>query len=161
MSIRACWMVAVIVACGGASVGSYEPPIPPGNQGTLRTVSQPILYSGISDRRRQVIRDQAAWESAWQEMFARVSLKPPRPAVDFTAEMILLAAMGERPNGGYSIHIDGIFIAPDGSVTVAVTEMSPDRNCAQAAVMTQPVHFAVAPKSETVAFAERQGTQGC
>jgi len=28
-------MVAVIVACGGASVGSYEPPIPPGNQGTL------------------------------------------------------------------------------------------------------------------------------
>ena len=80
MSVRACLMLAMIVGCGGTRLGNYEPPIPAGNQGTLRTVSQPIINSGISDRRRQLIRDQAAWESAWQEIDARVSPKPPLPA---------------------------------------------------------------------------------
>jgi len=161
-------LASILVACGGAS--GYQPPIPSGSNaaavrspGSGASFQLPTQESGISDQRRLVIRDQAAWVGTWREIVAgRFSPEPPVPDVDFSKEMVLVASMGEHPRTGYQIRFDGVFVRSDGNLTAAVTEDTTDPSgCAFAAVMTQPVDAVVVEKALDVTFAERKQTSPC
>src|SRR5258705_7723151 len=53
------------------------------------------LNGGISQRARLVIRDRDEFNELWNQIMRPASNKPPRPEVDFSREMIIVAAMGQ------------------------------------------------------------------
>lgn len=117
--------------------------------------------SGVDTRRRGVIRSEAEWASFWSEVYSRRLPVPDRPAVDFAESMVIVAAMGPRPTGGYTIELEAI--GQVGSeYHVIVRESSPGRNCATTAALTQPVVAARVPRTDgNVSFLERAVTVQC
>lgn len=139
-----------------------SPDLPPGAR-ELRAVPDELLkeyYSGISDRRRVVIRDRDTWASFWTQVMRGRSPQPVLPEVGFAAEMVIAAAMGSRASGGYSIHIDGVYES-EGRVYVVVREVSP-KNCFVTAAITAPVTAVRVPRHNVaVVFVERTEIHDC
>jgi hypothetical protein len=61
--------------------------------------------SGVMDQLRLVVRDRDTWVQVWNRINSRPD-SPPLPEIDFTREMLVVAAMGWRPSSGYQIVID-------------------------------------------------------
>ena len=68
----------------------------------------PITKGLVSDQLRVVVRDRDTWEQVWAHINP-VPNPPPLPEVDFTREMLVVAAMGLRPSSGYRIIVDKAF----------------------------------------------------
>jgi hypothetical protein len=118
-------------------------------------------YSGIPDSQRVVIRDAAAWRQYWTVIHRPFIPPPAMPEVDFDQEMILVAAMGTRPTGGFVIRIDSV-TADSARVLVQVTKILPGRGCAVPAAVTQPVDLVRLPATALpVSFAEREERTDC
>jgi hypothetical protein len=98
-------------------------------------------YSGIADRREVVVRDAATWASLWPEIVGSQRPMPPLPPVDFTRELLLVASMGTRSSGGYTIAIDRLTRAGS-TLLVDVSEQSRGRNCGVTGALTAPVALA-------------------
>jgi hypothetical protein len=118
-------------------------------------------YSGFSEAARFVVRNLSQWASVWATVFAGRSELPPRPAIDFSREMVIVAAQGAQPSSGYDIAIDRVGLAA-GSIAVDVTTTSPDRDCMLLAVITSPVMMVRVPLSASpVRFVEHTRTRSC
>jgi hypothetical protein len=104
-----------------------------------------------------VIRDANAWDQFWSELGVG-----DRPAVDFSRDVVVVAAAGQRPTGGHEIAIDRVSQA-DGELNVEVVERSPGPNCMTTASLTQPVDVVVVPASDARSwrFVERKEIRGC
>jgi hypothetical protein len=117
--------------------------------------------SGFNTPERFVVRNGSQWASVWQTAFALQTPVPPRPAVDFATEMVVVAALGARPSGGYGITIDDL-VAEGGGLTVFVTATSPGRTCFTTQAFTQPVEMVrVRAVPGPVSFHERSRTHDC
>lgn len=120
-----------------------------------------LHYSGFIQAARQVIANQQDWEAAWAQLYATHTPKPALPAVDFGSERVILAALGNRNTGGYSIHIDAIETTEDGS-TVFITTVEPGSSCGTTQALTQPVHAVRVPTPPgPVRFEQRAATRNC
>src|SRR3954468_20336667 len=97
-----------------------------------------LQYSGLNDSLTTVIRDAETWKSYWEAMHRRFVPAPPTPDVDFTREMIVLAAMGSSPNAGFDIHVAGATLWGN-RLVVTISRASVSRGCPVSAVVTQPV----------------------
>ena len=118
-------------------------------------------YSGIRDSLRLVIRDAATWQGYWAAIQRPFIPAPAAPDVDFTREMIVLAAAGTRPTAGFGIRIETV-TADSARVVVVVRRTVPGTSCALAAVVTQPVDLARIPVTALpVTFAERIERTDC
>ena len=63
-------------------------------------------YAGIGDPLRAVIRDSVAWRELWTRINRPFVPAPALPTIDFAREMIVVAALGSRPNAGYDVVIE-------------------------------------------------------
>ena len=97
-----------------------------------------MLIGGPQEATRSVVRDERSWLEFWRALTAVVSPAPEPPTVDFTANMVLVAAMGRRSTGGHAISIEGVYTS-DGTLYVDVLERSPGVGCFSAQVITTPV----------------------
>ena len=113
---------------------------------SLRTLAKGG-FSGITEARLSVIRDQASWEQFWKEHSVRVTNPPPAPAVDFKKEMVLTATLGRRTTGGFSIEFTRIQDDPAG-LKVFVVKKSPRPGGMNLQSLTAPFHFVAVPVSE-------------
>lgn len=118
------------------------------------------FYSGLEARQRLVIRDAAEWERVWGEMTERFGDPPPAPTVDFAQSMLLVAAMGQRNSGGFSIRIDSVRIA-NGVARAVVTERSPGNDCVVTGALTQPTDAVLVPRAAQVVWVERSEVVPC
>ena len=117
--------------------------------------------SGFDERMRTVVRDSATWGRLWTQTMGSHSPKAPLPATNFARELLILAAMGTRSSGGYTITIDSVFTAAD-TVHVIVREWSPGRTCGTTAALTEPVAIARVERYELpTRFVERADTVRC
>jgi hypothetical protein len=112
-----------------------------------RTASRFRHMSGLYAERLMVMRNAAEWLGQWRRINARQD-PPPLPEVDFRREMILMAAMGQRPTGGYAVAIDKV-IEQWGELLAFVRFVSPDRRCGAIAAMTSPVDIVRVPASSS------------
>jgi hypothetical protein len=113
--------------------------------------------TGVGEARRLIIRDANAWADFWSELGVG-----DRPAVDFTRDMVVAVAAGQRPTGGYEIAVDRVRQA-NGELTVEVLETTPGPNCMTTASLTQPVDVVVVPAltASSWSFVERKEVRGC
>ena len=118
--------------------------------------------SGLRSPTRRVITDEASWEALWDSIQSPFHPPAPRPTVDCSAVRLIVAGMGDRPNGGYLIHIDRFLDLGDGSGAVFVTSYQAGSGCATAQMFTQSVHIVAAPLTPSmVSFREHHHTYDC
>lgn len=110
-----------------------------------RTASSFRHMSGLHAERLMLIRNEAEWLGQWRRINARQD-PPPLPPVDFRREMLLMAAMGRQPTGGYRVVIDKV-IEQSGELLAFVRFVSPGRRCGAIAAVTSPVDIVRLPAS--------------
>jgi hypothetical protein len=119
------------------------------------------VFSGFTDSARIVVRDTASWRQTWQTIHRPFIPSPPVPDVDFSRQMVLVAAMGERPSEGYEIVFEGVREDTAG-IEVDVRVSEPARGCPVAAAMTQPVDLArIVASARAVRFRQRNVVVPC
>ena len=120
----------------------------------FRTESQSYLtFSGHDQPQTVVVRDRDTWVRVWNQIYARITaLPPPIVEVDFSKEMVVLAALGTQPSSGFEVLFTSASEA-DGVVTVEVEARSPGPRCVTLTVITSPLDLARVPtRSGTVLF---------
>ena len=143
---------------GGPGVSGYAPY--GGSAGTpiqIRRIGQ-YSQSSITEPQRLVIRDDASYERFWSSL----GFGGERPVVDFSRDVVIAVAGGQRSTGGYSIAVDRV-VRSGSSATVEVVETTPGKDCMMTQAMTQPVDVVVvaAADARTWGFGERRVEQGC
>jgi hypothetical protein len=108
---------------------------------------------------RLVIKNRDEFTDFWKRLLAPVPPDKwvPLPEVDFSKEMVVVAAMGERPSSGYAVIIDGA-CKVDGQVEVFVSNLEGGVSCGeQLAVVTAPADAVRIPQTELpIVFREIQ-----
>ena len=118
-------------------------------------------YSGIVDSMRAVVRDSTRWRMVWERLNRPFFPPPALPSIDFQREMVVVAALGAKPSGGYDVIIESAEQDSIG-IEVALRRENPAPGCPVAAVVTQPTDLARIPVSEQpVRFRERTVVVPC
>lgn len=125
---------------------------------------EPLLdesYGDLDEEAREVVRTPELWADAWQRLHEGVSPVPERPAVDFERSMVVVAAMGSRPSGGYDIEVEGVHRQGE-TLYVVVQETSPGERCGVTLAITAPTTAVRVPRvSGDVHFVEKETTHDC
>lgn len=137
---------------GQQAYAPYGTPATP----AIRRIGQ-WTRTGINEARRLVIRDANAWAAFWSELGVG-----DRPAVDFSRDLVVAVAAGQRPSGGYEVAVDRVS-QTNGELTIEVVETSPGPNCMTSSSLTQPVDIVVVPgvNARGWSFVERKEVRGC
>ena len=99
--------------------------------------------SNVDDAKQVVVRTAGEWMRLWQQH----SPDRPRPAVDFSKEMVVGVFMGSRPNAGFSTAIVTT-TAANGALIVRYTESVPKPGMLTAQILTFPYHLVAIPKAD-------------
>lgn len=157
-------LLAGTVACASLSLG----PIPAefGDRHSITIASRSLTVaheftSGLTDSTRVLVRDREQWVEVWSRIHANRQNPPPAPDVAFDEELVVVAALGQRPSGGYNIGIDSVVQHEHGAVAY-VSRHAPGPQCAVTEALTQPVHALRVPRFEgQILFVERTFVSEC
>jgi hypothetical protein len=146
------FLMLLLTACGGG-----------GQPIAVTHLTSLSFSSGVfAGETTQVIHDQASWQSLWSQMTQTFLPPPVLPAVDFTKNVVLVAAAGTRSTGGYSVAITGATESSSGVVTVNVLMTSPGSSCVVTQAVTSPVDTATIPiPNGTVGFVIKRQVHNC
>jgi len=146
---------ALAVSCGGSPTAAAQ---------TL-TVTPLASFSSAShvfeSETLDVLRDQTTWQTLWAQMNANDSPPRPLPPVDFSKDMVVVAAVGAQATGGSRVSVDSASESL-GVVTVEVTVITPGPHCGLPTVITSPVAAATLPmRTGPVTFHVNRRTVDC
>jgi PrcB C-terminal len=115
------------------------------------------ISSGVKGSRRLVIRDARTWASFWSELGAGV-----RPEVDFSRDLVIAVASGERTSGGHQIAVQRVTRA-GGTLGIEVLDISPGPDCMTTGALTQPVDVVLVPAAGVTrwSFTDRRAAGKC
>jgi len=94
-----------------------------------------------------IITSQKEMDLTWMRMFGKYPKKPPIPMIDFETKQLLLVAMGEKPNGGYSIKVNSIIKTKKG-ILVTIEDTKPGKTCNNTSALIYPFQLIEMPKTE-------------
>jgi PrcB C-terminal len=128
--------------------------------GGTREFPRPPINSFRSEKGfRLVIKTRDEFSDFWKRFTGEVSPSngvPPFPEVDFAKEMVVVAAMGQRPTSGYWIIIDGA-CEVDGQVEVFVSNVEDVKCSGTLQTLTYPADAVRLPQTDLpVVFRETQ-----
>ena len=103
-------------------------------------------FSRIGEVKQEVIKSADAWEKLWKQHATAAGESEKVPAVDFSKEMVVVATMGTKRTGGYTIEIVGVE-AKDKTLRISVKKTSPPPDAMTIQALTAPFHFVAVPKS--------------
>jgi len=105
-------------------------------------------------------------EQQWRELWSRIDMDRHRPQhIDFTRKTLLVAALGTKPTGGYSVSINSV-VESATRITVNVIALRP-KNCGSVLsgvtlTATSPIAFVLIPKTvKPVEFSTREAEDAC
>ena len=152
---------AIIPACSPRVTGPCPPEMPT-NNALARPDGFPMYYSALNESRRGAITSADQWQAFWSDVTANRSPVLAPPAVDFHENMVLIAALGARPSGGYLVFIDEVIRDDVALLEVRVREWSPGKTCVVPAVLTSPVDAVLVTKNgNSLSFIEDQRVHEC
>jgi hypothetical protein len=153
-------VVAVVASVGGVAEATS------GCAGGIDVPVQPLLEvqrfdSGFATPRRFIVRDPDSWAALWPQIIGTLRPTPPAPVVDFTHDVVVVAAMGSKPTNGYEIDVEAVRLYADGAA-ISVREQSPAPECTVADHVTSPITAVLVPRfTGTATFAEHSAQVGC
>jgi len=103
-------------------------------------------FSGIREAKQEAVKSADAWEKLWKQHATTAGESEKIPAVDFSKEMVVVATMGTKRTGGYTIEIVGVE-AKDKALRISVKKTSPPPDAFTVQALTAPFHFVAVPKS--------------
>ena len=163
--MKRCTVMAI--ALTAATACGSSPSAPNNTDESLAVVrlrGEPVSFvysSGLTEPQQVVIRDVEQWRQTWNAIWQHSSPRPAVPEIDFSRDMLIVVALGERPTGGYSIFIDAASAGAD-RLAISIRSVSPGDGCAVTLAQTQPVDVARVPRrSGSAEFSERRDTQRC
>jgi hypothetical protein len=113
--------------------------------------------SAYSTPERIVVRTVAEWTAAWPKL----SPQGPPPEIDFASNIVIIAAMGTRRSGGYTVKFERASMSGE-TLWIEVVERSPGSSCVVTLALTAPVTVAVIPRvPAAVEFFERAEVVNC
>ena len=122
------------------------------------------IGSNIVDQFRVVVRDRNTWLDVWKRIYQfnpSQGRYPELPEVDFSREMVVVAAMGQQPSSGYAIIIDGAYERDD-RLEVVVKSVINLKCGAVLTMVTSPIDIVRLPKIERpVVFREIEVVPDC
>lgn len=137
-------MCVMLASCAPLQNGQDPTPLKPV---TLVHIAALTYDSGAyTTETVDVARDATSWQNLWARLTMNTSPAPNIASVDFNKNMVIVAAAGQRPSGGYAISITDI--SGNSSVlTINVLVTSPGNGCVVPAIVTAPVDVATVPQS--------------
>lgn len=151
------FVIGLVTSVLGCNASPTNPTAPTGPL-PIRTVYWTGV-SGILSSARDVVGNADEWDRLWQIIVRGPRQDIPRPdrplpVVDFSREMLIIAARGQHSTGGYGIEVEAV-TETERAVVVQVGTSNPGR-CGVTLAFTQPVHVVAVPRSERpVVFTER------
>jgi hypothetical protein len=106
----------------------------------VRSVDRGAM-SGIAAARQVSIVDESGWNALWREH----APEKPKPAVDFSREMIVAVFLGTRLSAGFGVEITG-YRGDGGRIVVEYRETMPSPGAITAQVIVTPYHIAAMPR---------------
>lgn len=88
------------------------------------------------------ITDAGTWQAFWEEHTGREETAPP---VDFERDLVLVGAVGVRPEAGDSVEVRRV-LPVDGGTVVTLVEQVPGDFCSPAERLQTPFHIVRAPR---------------
>ncbi len=149
------------LACRGTSAAPQPKAAEPGGTVMIETVLQRSIPSQPGQQLRDVARDEASWKSLWDRLREGDGgiLPVDPPAVDFTTDMVIVAAM---PLQGCvaKVTIRKVTRTAEG-LEVDLLEAPPAPNCV-CIVGERPLHVVRLPRADgEVRFTAEQGQTSC
>jgi hypothetical protein len=135
---------AVAVVSVAVTALAVHPPVTHAQELPVQTVDQ-YSFSGLTQRRFEVITTTEDWEALWAQTHALVLQPPPLPQLDFTEEMVIAVASGEQSTGGHAITITRVLVL-DETLEVWVDEALPAHGQFVSQALCQPYHFVRVPR---------------
>ena len=112
-------------------------------------------------RENKVIRNEAELKAVWDDAFKNSSKKGPLPEVDFTKNIVVLVALGERNSGGYHINFKSASLKGD-NLAVVVEETSPGATCMLTTAMTYSYQIVqLNCQAKNVTFTSEEKVMNC
>ena len=125
------------------------------------------FYGGLVQPEYRIVESREDWEELWRELEPRTSRKQgqtspnPLPEIDFQRSVLIIAAMGTRPNGGYSVEISSI-VESSYRIVVTVSERLAGAKCPAIAAITHPIAIATTEQTQkSFEFEFVRTTQRC
>lgn len=113
-------------------------------------------HSLQTEQQFEMITGQPQFRHLWSRFDAGAP-----PSLDFTRETAIAVFMGERPTGGYSIHVNAVTHG-DGELLVDVVLQAPGPECMTTQAFTQPYEMVSVPSGPSRAnFSTRQVLVAC
>lgn len=141
--------IAALAACAESPLAG--PPLDdlPGQAVVVTRLDEryPSQYSGFGDPARIVVDDAAQWAEVWARLWNNQRPLPPLPAVDFAREVVIVAAMGSRPTGGYGVRVQDAAVQAN-QVVVRAVETSPGSGCVTTQAFTAPADVVKLPRTD-------------
>ena len=149
----------LLAACNHAPAPANAPPEDAAAGLPFETLVQRSIPGQSGPARREVVRDQAAWQAAWTALREGSDLPAEPPAVDFARQMVILAAM-EMQSCVSRVTIQSV-TRTAGALVVDVLEAPPAPTCV-CITSERPIHII---RLERVDLPERfeveQGVTSC
>jgi hypothetical protein len=118
-------------------------------------------YGDIVEGTQEVLRDEDAYASFWNQLHTSRTPVPDRPEVDFENAVVVAVVLGQRPTGGYGVGIDEVLTTESGGqIQVRFTEVVPGDEGGTIQVLTSPyVLAAIEAQDEEVQFSGSKETR--
>jgi hypothetical protein len=100
------------------------------------TIIEQGSYSGLIEAKNYSIFNNNDWQLFWYQLKINQLAAPSAPQVDFSEEMVIAVAMGEKNSGGYKIEIEKITTTD--KINVYLKETTPDPAGITTQALTQP-----------------------
>ena len=156
--MRVFLLIALVFALGCS--GDSDPTSPDGPVPFKEVAKE--QFSGISQRRAEVIALQSRWVQVWDEITATRTPKPPLPNVDFEKELLILAAYGETGDGCREVQIEKVD-RRNGALDISILDKQRAASCPPCPpVAARPVHVVSVARAATGAnYSWRVTTVAC
>ena len=140
-------MFVLIAGCGGETTQAEDSTPDGGTRRDFAILTGEVVlpyYGGLARPEYRVVKSRGEWEELWRDLERRTSRERgqtsprPLPDIDFQQNVLIIAAMGTRPTGGYSLEITSVL---EGSqrIVVTVAEQSPGAHCVTTQAITHPI----------------------
>jgi len=121
--------------------------------------------SGVAFQQLRVIETETEWCAFWEEVFSNVSPAPDcdTTQIDFSSEVAVVAAIGNRPNGCYNADISCVNQrGQSDDLRVTVQEIVPGKGCLCTQATVSPVDVVKVPRPVgRVDFFLKKATLSC